>query len=1250
MQPPRFLCGAVLALLAAMPVRASWISYGVPAAARSDAAGRTYTFQAFDARGPGAPRARLLQGRFGAPLRQPAAGVPEALARRFLDEEVRPAGELVHLGTVEAGGGVRFVGFEQRFSGLPVLLGRMDVAVAPDGSILAARIGELAPAPPRERVGGGVPLADADAAVSSAARVLGWEASELMGGRWLHVDRALLATATGAVPVWRVRLTRKERIHEQAEVVLGARDGRPWRTTPLAATLVEGARVWPRDPAQGSATVAFPHPATNPSMQSPIGWSYDDDQTTGNNVWAQLDREADFFPPYGATAVASGNPPILDFPFTGDPRADADAALTNVFWALNDAHDRFLSLGFDEASGAMQQDSLGRGGLEGDRVWALVQYESGDGTNANNAVFSGFGADGSFSWIAVGLFDESGELRDAAFETDLLYHEYTHGVVTRLVGNDAACRGGAQPQALVEGWSDFFAASFTGDTVIGAWVSGDDQVGLRADAVDRTRLSLFNFCLDGCNAFEDGLIWAGTLWDIRTAMISRYGPEEGVRVAEELIVEGMRYTPCRPTFLEARDALLLADTALHDGVHRCDLWNVFSVRGMGGSATTTGPDDEQPLAAADPAPECAGGASLWLDQPEYGLEAQVVVEAADDAPPAGTVRVDLTTSSGDTETLDLQPVAGSILHRAEISLEAGPPVPGDGVLQGSDGDTLTAAYADRGIQATAVVTGSIPVAVATHRVWGDCRPDPNVDDDSIDGFYNLTGYLDAGESADLVVTFGHEAPVALREVEVEARSLSPDVSILPSTPLTVGDVGPKEGPGPRMFEAVFRVQAAPTVVTGDTAELRFTIRALGRESETALVLDLNRDYVLEPELSAFDGGVETFESSSSTVGQWTHQPCIGTTDWWLTDGCAGNGGAGTMVGSDFCGPYGWTDQSMTLLSPPVLPLPADAVALRFLDLSWWNFIGLYTDPANPYCDADMVGVFFTGDPATLPCGDPLAIYSYDPLRVYLFVDNTDGWRPSGPFGLNTAPILLDPAADYGVFRLAWVFWGDIIECFDTRANTGTYRIDDVRFTYDLVRWVPESDPCDQSCLLRTTLAGEGPDPLCPGDPFEIVAAGTEAIGCPGAIRYSYGGPGVEPPYDWTYEERAPAVAEDGATYSVYAQCEDIAECNHYVAAGYQSPANPGVGSVVPGSLRLAREDSELTLRFSGGAAPPSFGIFSVADAARLLDPLAAWDALLAVEANERTGLAEGRLDLGAQAPGLVFYQAAATDPCTGLPR
>ena len=43
-------------------------------------------------------------------------------------------------------------------------------------------------------------------------------------------------------------------------------------------------------------------------------------------------------------------------------------ALVNVWWYVNEAHDRFYALGFDEAAGNFQQDNFGQGGTGGDPV------------------------------------------------------------------------------------------------------------------------------------------------------------------------------------------------------------------------------------------------------------------------------------------------------------------------------------------------------------------------------------------------------------------------------------------------------------------------------------------------------------------------------------------------------------------------------------------------------------------------------------------------------------------------------------------------------------------------------------------------------------------------------------------------------------------------------------------------------------------------------------------------------------------
>ncbi len=44
---------------------------------------------------------------------------------------------------------------------------------------------------------------------------------------------------------------------------------------------------------------------------------------------------------------------------------------------------------------------------------------------------------------------------------------------------------------------------------------------------------------------------------------------------------GLKLQPCQPGFLDARDAILKADTILYNGKYSCAIWNAFARRGMG---------------------------------------------------------------------------------------------------------------------------------------------------------------------------------------------------------------------------------------------------------------------------------------------------------------------------------------------------------------------------------------------------------------------------------------------------------------------------------------------------------------------------------------------------------------------------------------------------------------------------------------------------------------------------------------------
>lgn len=139
-------------------------------------------------------------------------------------------------------------------------------------------------------------------------------------------------------------------------------------------------------PAHGARTII-----SNPSdpVASPFGWHDTDGapgaeftDTRGNNTYSQLDPTGTNFEVHRPDGGAN-----LQFDFNLDleqnPETFADAAVTNLFYWTNVNHDIFYHYGFDEVAGNFQVNNYGRGGLDGDQIYADAQ----DGAEINNAVF-----------------------------------------------------------------------------------------------------------------------------------------------------------------------------------------------------------------------------------------------------------------------------------------------------------------------------------------------------------------------------------------------------------------------------------------------------------------------------------------------------------------------------------------------------------------------------------------------------------------------------------------------------------------------------------------------------------------------------------------------------------------------------------------------------------------------------------------------------------------------------------------------
>jgi hypothetical protein len=326
-------------------------------------------------------------------------------------------------------------------------------------------------------------------------------------------------------------------------------------------------------------------PALTP--QSPAGWiTGGGTSLTGNNATGQLD--------FWDAPVLSDPGSLYDYPF-----GTSQGALANAWWWANEMHDRFHAVGFNEAAGNLQVDNFGLGGVGGDPMH-VVSWTSG---LRNNAFFLP-SVDGGFSTLNLGInacricgdhdgYPENGGDRRNAFGRDVTAHEYSHALPHRFVG-DFTCFSQAQSDGMGEGWADLFAASFFEDPKLGRYF----MPGLGWIRDVRHDLDYADVCLVsdfGCEAHSEGMIWAGTLWELRQSMIA-LDPVGGLDAFNRLIVEGIANTVCHPDMVDARDGILAADTSLFASVHFRPIWNVFASRGMGKGAASMGDSDRTPKA------------------------------------------------------------------------------------------------------------------------------------------------------------------------------------------------------------------------------------------------------------------------------------------------------------------------------------------------------------------------------------------------------------------------------------------------------------------------------------------------------------------------------------------------------------------------------------------------------------------------------------------------------------------------------
>ena len=198
--------------------------------------------------------------------------------------------------------------------------------------------------------------------------------------------------------------------------------------------------------------------------------------------------------------------------------------------------------------------------------------------------------------------------RDSDLDAGVIAHEYGHGISNRLTGGpNINCLSGQEQMG--EGWSDWFALNLTthpSDTRltprgIGPYVvfQPGDGAGIRPTPYTNdmsVNPSTYDSLLDlvGISTPHGvGYVWNTMLWEVYWNLVDRYGYNAdiygdwstgGNNLALQLVMDGLKFQPCAPGFVDGRNAILQADSVLTAGTNQCEIWRGFSKRGLGFSA------------------------------------------------------------------------------------------------------------------------------------------------------------------------------------------------------------------------------------------------------------------------------------------------------------------------------------------------------------------------------------------------------------------------------------------------------------------------------------------------------------------------------------------------------------------------------------------------------------------------------------------------------------------------------------------
>jgi len=646
-----------------------------------------------EARDLSAGSARVTRGPGGGPLTGPSQAARPEIVSEFLRtrHDPRTVQSVVLQRENPARTGITHLTFGQQVAGLDVYGTYVKAAVTARGEIVSV-VENLAGVPP-----GLVPITDTHrgaleavlaeyypgtAADMAEVRSSGQMVAFARGQRFSEeptVTRVAVPMSNGALQTGYLVVT-WDHDNILRHTVVGP--GRRILVEELR-TNTDTYKIFPDHPGNSSQTVVSGPGAGN--TESPIGWVFSN-TTIGNNVDAYLDRDNNNSADSGGRPVSS----TQNFEYTVNlaqaptTTTNQQAAVTNLFYLNNVIHDKLYRHGFTETAGNFQENNFGLGGAGSDSVNAEAQ----DGGGTNNANFA-TPSDGSNPRMQMYLWTFSSPNRDGDLDSDIVWHEYGHGLTWRMIGSMSGPLSGA----IGEGMSDVLAIYINRNDRVGEY-SYNNPGGIRR--YPYTNYPLTYGDVTGSSVHNDGEIYAATMWKL-LALWEAAGHSQ-----DELfdhVVGGMNFTPAGPAYEDMRDGILAAvDTQAKD----CIVWEAFAEFGIGvgadGSISCRGPFCNASITESFTVPSvCEGGGgntapAVSISAPADGSTFTEGTSVQFTGTASDTQDGNLTSSLAWTSSLDGSIGSGGSFTRSNLSVGTHTitaSVTDSGGLSGSDSITFS---------------------------------------------------------------------------------------------------------------------------------------------------------------------------------------------------------------------------------------------------------------------------------------------------------------------------------------------------------------------------------------------------------------------------------------------------------------------------------------------------------------------------------------------------------------------------------